>query len=80
MHSGAVGGDRSGFNFAYTVRAFLDPHRIVAQDRRRDYGEDGYRRKVVRLAEALDNPEDCDVAASAIRGLIERIVLTPGEK
>ena len=25
------------------ARAFLDPHRIVMQDRRRDYGEDRYR-------------------------------------
>ena len=25
------------------MRAFPDPHRIVAQDRRRDYGEDRYR-------------------------------------
>ena len=33
-----------------------------------------------RLAEALRNPEDRDAAASAIRGLIERIVLNPGEK
>ncbi len=41
---------------------------------------DVYRRKVARLAEALDHPEDRDAAASAIRGLIERIVLTPGEK
>ena len=32
-----------GFDFAYAVRAFLDRHRIVAQDRRRDYGEDRYR-------------------------------------
>ena len=32
------------------------------------------------LAKALDHPEDRDAAASAIRGLIERIVLTPGEK
>ena len=32
-----------GFDFAYAVRAFLDPQRIVAQDRRRDYGEDRYR-------------------------------------
>ena len=39
-----------------------------------------YRRKVARLARALDNPEERDAAASAIRGLIERIVLTPGEK
>ena len=34
---------RRGFDFAYAVRAFLDPHRIVAQDRRRDYGEHRYR-------------------------------------
>ena len=39
-----------------------------------------YRRKVVRLAEALRKPEERDVAAAAIRGLIERIVLTPGER
>ena len=30
--------ERRGFDFAHAVRAFLDPHRIVAQDRRRDYG------------------------------------------
>ncbi len=41
---------------------------------------DIYRRKVARLAEALNHPEDRDAAASAIRGLIERIVLAPGEK
>ncbi len=35
--------ERRGFDFAYALRAFLDPHRIVAQDRRRDYGEDRYR-------------------------------------
>jgi len=39
-----------------------------------------YRRKVERLAEALANPRDRDEAADAIRGLVERIVLTPGEK
>ena len=39
-----------------------------------------YRRKVSRLADALREPEERDVAAAAIRGLIERIVLTPGEK
>ncbi|MDE0208160.1 MAG: BrnT family toxin [Candidatus Tectomicrobia bacterium] len=33
---------RRGFDFAYAIRAFLDPHRIVAQDRRRDYGEARY--------------------------------------
>ncbi len=39
-----------------------------------------YRRKVARLAEALADPRDRDEAAAAIRGLIERIELTPGEK
>ena len=39
-----------------------------------------YRRKVERLAEALADPRDRDEAADAIRGLIERIVLTPGDK
>ena len=37
-----------------------------------------YARKVARLAEALEKPDERDAAASAIRGLIERIVLTPG--
>ena len=32
-----------GFDFAYVARAFLDEDRIVAQDRRWDYGEDRYR-------------------------------------
>ena len=35
--------ERRGIDFAYAVRAFLDPHRIVMQDRRQDYGEDRYR-------------------------------------
>jgi len=35
--------ERRGFDFAYAVRAFFDPLRIVAQDVRRDYGEDRYR-------------------------------------
>ena len=39
-----------------------------------------YRRKVARLADALQQPEERDTAASAIRGLVERIVLTPGPK
>ena len=39
-----------------------------------------YRRKVERLAEALKRPDERAEAADAIRGLIERIVLTPGEK
>ncbi len=39
---------------------------------------DIYRRKVERLAVALNDPGERDEAAAAIRGLIERIVLTPG--
>ena len=39
-----------------------------------------YRRKVERLAEALRDPRERDEAAEAVRGLIERIVLTPGAK
>jgi site-specific DNA recombinase len=39
-----------------------------------------YRRKVERLAEALRRPQERDEAAEAIRGLIERISLTPGAK
>lgn len=34
---------RRGFDFAYALRVFFDPHRIVVQDRRLDYGEDRYR-------------------------------------
>ena len=34
--------ERRGFDFAYAVRAFFDPHRTVRQDRRRDYGEKRY--------------------------------------
>ena len=34
---------RRGFDFAHAFRAFFDPQRIVAQDTRRDYGEDRYR-------------------------------------
>ena len=32
-----------GFDFAYAVREFLDPNRIVVPDSRWDYGEDRYR-------------------------------------
>ncbi len=39
-----------------------------------------YRRKVERLAEALQHPQEHDEAADAIRALIERITLTPGAK
>ena len=39
-----------------------------------------YRRKVERLAEALKHPQERDEASAAIRGLIERITLSPGPK
>ncbi len=39
-----------------------------------------YAKKVERLAEALNRPEDRDEAADAIRGLIDRVTLTPGAK
>lgn len=32
-----------GFDFAYAVRVFLDPDRLVDADRRFDYGEPRYR-------------------------------------
>ena len=39
-----------------------------------------YRKKVERLAEALNLPAERDEAADAIRGLIERVTLFPGAK
>src|SRR5258708_37103298 len=38
------------------------------------------RGKVERLADALNRPEERHEAAEAIRGLIERVTLTPGHK
>jgi uncharacterized DUF497 family protein len=35
--------DRRGFDFAYALNVFLDPHRLVAQDDRWEYGEERYR-------------------------------------
>jgi len=31
-----------GFDFAYVLRAFFDPNRLVRKDTRWDYGEDRY--------------------------------------
>jgi len=31
-----------GFDFAYAIRAFADPDRVLHQDHRWDYGEDRY--------------------------------------
>jgi site-specific DNA recombinase len=39
-----------------------------------------YRRKVERLGEALQKPQERDDAAEAVRALIEKITLTPGAK
>ena len=39
-----------------------------------------YRHKIERLAEALNHAEDRQEAAEALRGLIERVTLTPGPK
>ena len=52
-----------------TVLSVIHPHIAVV-----------HRRKVERLAGALADPRDRDGAATAIRRLIERIMLTPGEK
>jgi site-specific DNA recombinase len=41
---------------------------------------DAYRRKVERLVETLDHPEIRHEATSALRSIIARIVLAPGEK
>jgi hypothetical protein len=41
---------------------------------------DIYRRKVTRLAEALNYPAERDEAADAIRSLIERVTLIPGTR
>jgi len=31
-----------GFDFAYVLRAFIDPNRLVSHDKRWDYGEDRF--------------------------------------
>lgn len=33
---------RRGFDFAYAIRAFADPHRVICEDHRWDYGERRY--------------------------------------
>ena len=58
---------RRGFDFAYAVRAFLDPNRIVAQDHRQDYGEDRY-----RLLGMIDGR--VFVVVYTMRGLAIRII------
>jgi hypothetical protein len=39
-----------------------------------------YRAKIQRLDDALARPDDAREAAQAMRGLIDKIVLTPGKK
>lgn len=34
--------EERGFDFAYALRAFLDPNRIIRKDTRWSYGEDRY--------------------------------------
>ena len=50
---------------AYAGRVFFDPHRIVVQDRRWDYGEDPYR--VLAMVEGRVYVVVCTVRDSAIR-------------
>lgn len=61
--------ERRGFDFAYAVRAFLDPHRMVAQDRRWDYGEDRY-----KLLGMIDGR--AYVVVYTMRGSATRIIST----
>ncbi|MFX9684471.1 hypothetical protein ABTP08_20650, partial [Acinetobacter baumannii] len=41
---------------------------------------DIYRRRIERLTEALNHPDDAREAAEALREVIDRIVIIPGEK
>ena len=41
---------------------------------------DIYRRRIERLSDALGHPDDAREAAEALREVIDRIVITPGEK
>ncbi|MCO5106822.1 MAG: BrnT family toxin [Burkholderiaceae bacterium] len=59
--------DRRGFDFAYALRAFLDPHRVVTLDDRWDYGEDRY-----RLFGAIEGRVYC--LAFTVRGERIRII------
>jgi len=41
---------------------------------------DNYRRRIERLTEALNHPDDAREAADALREVIDRIVISPGEE
>ncbi len=58
---------RRGFDFAYAVRAFFDPLRIVVQDTRRYYCEDRY-----RLVGMIDGR--VYVVVYTVRGPVVRII------
>lgn len=52
-----------------TTASTVDLHPNIAET---------YRKKVARLAEALNQPADRDEATTALRALIDKVVLTPG--
>ena len=56
---------RRGFDFAYALRVFFDPRRIVVEDRRWDYGEDRY--KVLGMIEGRVYVVIYTVRGSALR-------------
>ena len=41
-HKSEVCFDQRGFDFAYVLKAFLDPDRLIRKDTRWNYGEDRY--------------------------------------
>ena len=57
--------ERRGFDFAYAVRAFLDPKRVVTQDTRRDHGEDRY--KLIGAIDGRVHDVACTVREPAVR-------------
>jgi uncharacterized DUF497 family protein len=56
-----------GFDFAYVLRAFFDPDRLVRNDTRWDYGEDRY-----QLLGAID--QRVFFVAYTLRGTTTRII------
>ena len=79
---GRVGSSGDGNTKGLSVRGWRSRMRLAwaLSGTRRGPVAGAYRRKVARLATALGKPEERDAAAAAIRGLIDGIVLTPGEK
>ncbi len=56
-----------GFDFAYAVRAFFDPNRVIRADTRWDYGEERY-----QLIGSIDNR--VFLVVYTMRGRIVRII------